>query len=133
MRTNGSKQFDVHALDAFSGDAVPVHLLTREAFAMYERHMKPDGVIAVNISNRHIDLSPVLRATAAERGMGALLVAANEDGAAGITHSVWVLLSKNREFLENPKVTSLVSPWPDNGRPPMIWTDDFSTIYDLLH
>ena len=121
------------ALDAFSGDAVPVHLLTREAFAMYEQHMKPDGVIAVNISNRHIDLSPVLRAVAAEQGKGVLLVSANEDGAAGITNSVWVLLSRNPAFLENPKVTSVVSPWPNNGRPPMIWTDDFSTIYDLLY
>ena len=133
LRSSGSKQFDVIALDAFSGDAVPVHLLTREAFAMYEQHMKPDGVIAVNISNRHIDLSPVLRAVAAEQGKGVLLVSANEDGAAGITNSVWVLLSRNPAFLENPKVTSVVSPWPNNGRPPMIWTDDFSTIYDLLY
>ena len=54
------QHFDILALDAFSGDAIPVHLLTREAFEIYLRHMKPGGIIAVHISNRHLDLEPVV-------------------------------------------------------------------------
>src|SRR5204862_189610 len=54
------QQFDILVLDAFSSDAIPVHLLTKECFAIYQRHMKPDGVICVHISNRYLTLQPVV-------------------------------------------------------------------------
>ena len=61
-----SQQFDVLAVDAFSGDAIPVHLLTRQAYALYWRHLKPDGVLAVHVSSRYLALAPVVAMGAAE-------------------------------------------------------------------
>src|SRR5207247_7660453 len=63
------QQFDVLALDAFNSDAIPVHLLTKEAFEIYLRHLKPDGALAVHISNRHLDLLPVVETLAAHLGL----------------------------------------------------------------
>ena len=73
------KQFDVLAVDAFSGDAIPVHLLTRQAFALYWRHLKPDGVLAVHVSNRYLSLAPGVALAAAETGKQAMLVSIDED------------------------------------------------------
>jgi len=133
LQANGSQQFDVLVLDAFTSDAVPMHLLTREAFELYGKHLKPDGVLAVNISNRHVDLSPVLRGVGAAEGKEVRWVSEQADPSTGVLTSVWVLVTANRAFLDAPEVVSALAPWPDTAPPPMIWTDDFSTIYDLLH
>lgn len=127
-------QFDVLVLDAFNSDAIPVHLLTREAFALYDRAMKPDGVLAINISNRHVDLSPVVRALAAAEGKEANWVSGKaDDGAPGVINSVWMVVSSNRAFLDNPDAKAQFQPWPSTARDPLLWTDDFSNVYDLLH
>ena len=68
LEAEPSQQFDVLLLDAFSGDSVPIHLLTREAFEIYQRHMKPDGIIAVHVSNRYLKLTPVVEKVAASLG-----------------------------------------------------------------
>ena len=133
LREGAPQGFDVLLLDAFTSDAVPVHLLTREAFDLYWKHLKPDGVLAVNISNRHVDLSPVLRGVGGADGKDVRWVSGQPDDAAGVLPSVWVLISANRAFFDAPKVASALAAWPDGAREPMIWTDDYSTIYDLLH
>ena len=134
VEANGSPGFDVLVLDAFNSDAIPVHLLTREAFELYWRALKPDGVLAVNISNRHVDISPVVRGVAAASGKEALWVDGKpDDGGPGVITSVWVLVSSNRAFLDNVDVKAVVKPWPAEARAPMLWTDDFSNVYDLLH
>ena len=133
LKDGGPEAFDILVLDAFTSDAVPMHLLTQEAFDLYWKHLKPDSVLAVNISNRHVDLSPIVRGAAAANGKEAHWVSGPADNATGVLNSVWVLVTSNRAFLDAPDVARTLAPWPDNSFPPMVWTDDFSTIYDLLH
>lgn len=134
--TNGplAGGLDVLLLDAFNSDAVPVHLLTKEAFDLYMRVLKPNGILAVNISNRHVDLSPVIRGLAAAEGKEANWVSGQAgDGGPGVIPSVWMLVTSNRAFLDKPEVKASFQPWPTDARAPMRWTDDFSNVYDLLH
>ena len=133
LKESGPLGIDVLVLDAFTSDAVPMHLLTKEAMDLYWQHLKPDGVLAINISNRHVDLSPVLRGTGAAAGKDVRWVSGQADDSTGVLLSVWVLMTSNRAFLDRPDVANAFSPWPEDARAPMIWTDDFSTIYDLLH
>jgi hypothetical protein len=132
LERSGPLGFDVLVLDAFNSDSVPVHLLTREAFAMYWEHLKADGVLAVNISNRHVDLSPVVRKLAEINGKQAHWVPGPRDDARGVLDSVWVLVTSNRAFLDKPEVASALAEWPADARDPVLWTDDFSNIYSLL-
>ena len=128
----GDMRFDVLVLDAFSSDAIPVHLLTKEAFEMYWQAMNPDGVIAVNISNRHVDLSPVVRKLAEVTGKEAYWVDGHAGDGEGALASVWVLVTSNRAFLDNPQVAAALAEWPANAVKPKLWTDDFSNVYSLM-
>ena len=87
------QQFDILVMDAFSGDSVPVHLITREAFQLYRRHLKPGGILAVNVSNRYLDLRPVMERAASELGWKALYFSFVPESEDTICNSVsWVLL-----------------------------------------
>ena len=79
-------------VDAFSSDAIPVHLLTREAIQLYFRHLKPDGVLAVHISNRYLDLQPVLLGEAEALGKLARVADTDEEEDADVFGATWVLL-----------------------------------------
>jgi hypothetical protein len=127
-----ARRFDVLVLDAFSSDAIPVHLLTREAFELYWRALKPDGVLAINISNRHVDLSPVVRKLAEVNGKEAHWVSGQAGDGEGVLASVWVLVTSNRTFLDAPDVAAHLQPWPENAPKPRLWTDDFSNVYSLM-
>ncbi len=124
--------FDVLILDAFSSDAIPVHLLTREAFDLYWSVLKPDGVLAINISNRHVDLSPVVRAAAERNGKEAQWVSGQAGDGEGVLASVWVLVTSNRAFLDTPDVAAHLAAWPEDARAPQLWTDDFSNVLSLM-
>lgn len=126
------QQFDILFLDAFSGDAVPVHLLTVEAFAGYRQHLAPGGVIAFNVTNRYLDLSPVVRHLADEAGMVAMAIDTEADDARSINTSTWILLTDNRDFLTDPLVAAAVRPWRDTDKQPFAWTDDFSNLFSVL-
>jgi hypothetical protein len=126
------QRFDVLAVDAFSSDSIPIHLLTREALALYREHMAPGGVIAVHISNRYLDLGAVVRAIAADQGLEANLVVNEDDPARGVNRSEWVLLTENRDFLANPRVSSAIRSWPESSLAPVLWTDDYSGLLELL-
>jgi hypothetical protein len=117
------QQFDVLVLDAFGGDAIPVHLLTSEAMQVYLQHLRgPDSVIAVNISNRVVDLTPVLRAVSAKWHL-----TFNDFGSFnGID---WVLLSKNPKVLQDPV---LYRPFDWGKDSPVLWTDDYSNLLSVL-
>ena len=99
---------DVLVLDAFSSDAIPAHLLTREAFAVYERHLRADGVIVVQVTNRYVDLKPVVRAVAAERGLAAVHVPSYERGT--LWSSDWMLVTRARALLEDETVSAASLP-----------------------
>jgi SAM-dependent methyltransferase len=121
------QNFDVMLLDAFSGDAVPVHLLTREAFEIYIRHLKPDGIIAVHVSNRYLSLAPVVERLAASLKMKTTRVSTALEGF--YEHSNYVLVTNNEAFLKaNP------SEPPDANEPkaPTLWTDTRHNLFEVL-
>src|SRR4051812_18845225 len=92
------QRFDVLVVDAFSGDAIPMHLLTREAFELYARHLNPDGVVAVNVSNRYLTLAPVVKQSAAAIGMQARMVDTVGDAPRIYYGATWVLASRSAEI-----------------------------------
>lgn len=128
-------QFDVLAVDAFSSDAVPVHLLTRECFETYFYHLKDDGVLAVHISSRYFELSPIVKAIATigpATGMEALLVWNETNENQGTDASTWVLLTRNADFLNSVQVRRFIEPWPEDMPVMPPWTDDYSNLFRLM-
>jgi hypothetical protein len=126
-----SKQFDVLAVDAFSGDAIPVHLLTRQAYRLYWRHLKPDGVLAVHVSNKYLDLGPGVALAAAEDGKKAMLVSIEADDDKEIAASDWVLVTSREGFFDQPEIKDAIQQIePIRGL--RTWTDDYSNLYRIL-
>jgi SAM-dependent methyltransferase len=124
------RHFDVLAIDAFSSDAIPVHLITAEALAIFRRHMKPGGVIAYHVTNRYLDLVPVVEALARAQGLHAIHIADEaEDSRA--SRSDWVLLSDSRELLDRPELAEAATQIV--ARPDWrLWTDDFNNLVQVL-
>lgn len=123
------QRFDLIVLDAFSGDAIPVHLLTREAFDVYRRHLAPNGVIAVHISNRYLRLAPVVRRLTEYCGMKTTWINGREDDARLLDNNEWMLVTRNEEFLQaNP--SDLDEPDEDLVVP--LWTDQYSNLFQIL-
>ncbi len=124
-------QFDLLVLDAFSGDSVPAHLLTKEAFEIYLKRLKPDGAIAVNISNRYLNLAPVVCGVARQFGLTPLRFSSLGNSAEGKFPAEWLLLTKNPELIskypEAAEVAAAVRPIR-NG----YWTDDHSNLFEIL-
>ncbi|PYX90777.1 MAG: hypothetical protein DMG68_00535, partial [Acidobacteria bacterium] len=104
LEREAPQQFDLLAVDAFSGDSIPVHLLTREAFALYFRHLKADGVLAVHISNRFLDLQPVVEAGAAAFTKQAWLIENDSQKSEGVYSSTWVLIGNRDGVIADPDV-----------------------------
>ena len=129
---DGEKQtFDVLVLDAFSGDAVPVHLLTTEAFDTYWKRVNPDhGIIAIHVSSRHINLMPVLEGIAEH--YHANMLSRFVDGSYPFLDNLWVFLARNPEDLQVRGLVANPPPIP-NTVPPRVWTDDYSDILRLLY
>lgn len=123
--------YDVLVVDAFSGDAIPVHLLTREAFELYQRHLRPDGILAVHISNRYLDLAPVVEQQAQHAGLNAVLVVTEDDDDKGSYGSSWVLVTANREFLSRKEIKDAVQAF-DPAPPLRLWTDDYNSLLPLI-
>jgi hypothetical protein len=126
-----SQQFDLLALDAFSGDAIPVHLLTEEAFQIYLQELKPGGILAVHITNTYLDLRPVVAHIAARFALHYAFLHTSGDNVT-TSYSDWVLLTTNEPFLN-----SLLSPAEvSSSRPPVShispWTDDYSNLFQVL-
>jgi hypothetical protein len=120
--------YDVLAIDAFSGDAIPVHLLTRECFALYRLALKPDGILAVHVSNRYVDIKPVVRAAAAELGWQVLEIEKGGNTAARAIANTWLLVTANGAFLEKARAYALTDPDTKS----VVWTDAFSSLLPLL-
>jgi len=130
-----SQQFDVLAMDAFSGDSIPMHLLTRQAMEIYLRHLKPGGVLAFQATNRFINIAPIVASLAAEFGLAAVLVTdfpENEEGPNYWTASTdQVLVTTNRKLLEADPIHSVAT---EISVPPgfRVWTDDFNNLLRVL-
>ncbi len=129
---NRSPQYDLLALDAFSSDAIPVHLLTKEAFEIYLKQLKPDGVIAVHISNRYLDLRPVVEKLAEHFGMGVVSISDDKEPEWWIYATTWMLVSKNQAFLNQSVIREAAEPPLALSKPMPLWTDDFTNLYSIL-
>lgn len=134
--------YNLLAIDAFSSDAIPLHLLTREAFGVYQRAIKPDGVVLVHISNRYIDLEPVLHALVQQDGWSAMLrhdEPSEDDERLARTGSIWVAMARDPEALNRLVAASASEPdgrgsWQplDETREPRLWTDDYASVLPLI-
>lgn len=131
MEREPVQNYDTIAVDAFSSDSIPVHLLTREAMVLYFHHLRPDGVLAVHISNRFIDLKPVLERQAAALGKRVLVVETEDDTQGRCYGTTWVLISSNVVMFDEPAFQKGgTTPKPATWLP--LWTDDYSNIFRVL-
>ncbi|PWT99043.1 MAG: hypothetical protein C5B51_28065 [Terriglobia bacterium] len=132
LESEAGQQFDLLVMDAFSGDSVPVHLITREAFRDYFRHLKPNGIVAVNISNRYLDLQPVMANAAADFGKVALVYHFDPDEEDFLCFACsWVLIMDPATLAAHPDLrqqSAVLQPRPGFRT----WTDDFSNLFGIL-
>jgi SAM-dependent methyltransferase len=125
--------FDILAVDAFSSDSIPVHLITREALGVYLRHMKPGGVIAFHVSNRFLNLPPVVGRLAKEHGLTATLVSdEGKEGDDDHTKTDWVLLARDPKVLEAEQIKAAAPQPPEEKANWRTWTDDYSNLVQIL-
>jgi hypothetical protein len=131
------QNYDVLAVDAFSGDSIPMHLITREAMAQYVRHLKPEGVIVFQATNRFVDIAPVVERLAAELGLTAVLVSDVPDSSYSNNHEYWnsstdqIVVTRNQSLLAAEPLKSAAEPLkPRAGF--RVWTDDFYNLLAVL-
>jgi hypothetical protein len=126
-----SQQFDLLAVDAFSSDSIPIHLLTKEAFGLYFRHLKSSGVLGVHVSNRYLDLAPMVLLEASTLGKDALVVETEEEEDTGCYATTWVLVAAQRGFFAQPAFQG-VGTHPPVSRSLRLWTDDYSNLLGAI-
>ncbi len=125
------QNFDVIVIDAFSGDAIPIHLLTTEALAIYRRHLSPTGILAFHISNRHVDLAPPIALLAQSAGMEARRFSVDNPKDPGEYASTWMLVTADPSFFSLPDVASHAH-IPETKPGLRVWTDDYSALLPVL-
>jgi len=131
LERQAPQNFDVLAVDAFSGDSIPVHLLTRQAFELYFRHLKTDGILAVHISNKYLNLEPVVSAAATALNKEAVMITNSDDHAKGIYAATWVLLGDHQALAGAPQIEQAGTVLAPAGAK-YLWTDDYSSLLKLL-
>ncbi len=123
------QQYDLFVVDAFSGDAIPVHLITKQALELYFRHLKPGGVLALHITNTHLDLEPVVRKLSDELGKQAILISTDSDEQHNLYRSKWALVSS--QPIEDPAIENVAEEL--TTRPGLrAWTDDYNNLFQIL-
>jgi hypothetical protein len=130
-----SHDYDLIAVDAFSGDAIPMHLLTAECADIYRQRLAPGGILALHISNRSLDLEPVTRGLARYLGWQARMVLVARDlldDDKGESNSRWVLVTEKRETFANSKIRDTILGWSTSKDPVITWTDDFASLWPIL-
>jgi hypothetical protein len=131
LEKSGSQNFDILMLDVFSSDSIPIHLLDAEAFDLYMQHLRSDGILAVNISNRHLNLVPVVWTLADHLGLSR--VAISDPGTPPDSFpSLWMMMARDPSVLEAPGITSRAMPLNNYISPIRLWTDDFSNLFLIL-
>lgn len=130
LQADTHRRFDLLAVDAFSGDAIPVHLLTREALQIYRRHLAADGIIAFHVSNNYLDLAAVVRRLAQDAGLSAALFRNHDDPDAMVLASDWVLVTNNPQVFENPGLKLHRVDFSERRVP--VWTDEYNDLLDVF-
>jgi hypothetical protein len=131
LAAGNPQNFDVLALDTFSSDSIPVHLVTKEAIELYLAHLAPDGILAAHITNRHLDLQPIFWKLAEYFGLSILRVE-NDRDAAGAYESHWILLARDPALLELPALQARVIDLSGYSTDIQLWTDDYSNLLQIL-
>jgi spermidine synthase len=131
LATRGSNDFDLLALDVFSSDSIPVHLTTREAFDLYLKHLASDGILAINISTRYLDLVPVMWQLSQYYQLNMVLIPTEGDGKITFT-SLWVLMSRSSAEFQLPAIAERAFSLQDYHTEIPLWTDDFSNLFQIL-
>jgi hypothetical protein len=129
----GPQRFDVLAVDAFSSDMIPMHLLTKECAELYKQHLKADGILCLHISNRYLDLSGVTRGLAKAMGWECARIESDNDDSLGLDSTTWIVLTNNRAFLQTPEVVAATVPWTEDDTPPLLWTDDYGSLWQTIN
>jgi SAM-dependent methyltransferase len=130
MEREPPQHYDLIAIDAFSSDSIPVHLITREAMAVYLKHLKPNGVIAFHVTNRFLRLAPVVKAIADEHGLDSALIV-DEAETSDLAKTDWVLVTRNSNLLAAKNIVAATTPIesiPDLR----VWTDDYNNLFRIL-
>lgn len=125
------QNFDVLAVDAFSSDAIPLHLLTTEAIGLYRKHLAPGGILAFHISNQYLNLAPEIAQLAIATHMQSRLIETPSNDSDGSYRATWVLLTNSSTFFERPEIAAAIeaAPTVPGLRP---WTDDYSSLLPIL-
>ena len=132
LRGEAGQGFDVLVVDAFSGDAIPLHLLTVEAMREYRRHLAPGGVIAFHVSNQYLNLSPEIGALAGASGMEARVFDSGADAAKGEYRATWVLVSEDPHFFDTGEIGARGTRITGE-RGVSAWTDDYSSLLPVVN
>ncbi|MCH2182159.1 MAG: fused MFS/spermidine synthase [Mariniblastus sp.] len=127
--SQGPRMFDILFIDAFSSDSIPVHLLTTECLELYRKHLKPDGILVLHITNKFVDLRPVVHSLAKKLDWHAVLL--DHDNPVTGSDTRWVVLTRNAELADSPRFQQARSDWPED-LPSIIWTDDFASLAPLV-
>jgi len=131
MEREPPQNYDLLVIDAFSSDSIPVHLLTREAMAVYLKHIKPQGVIALHVTNRFLMLAPVVKRIADEYGLHAALITDEAEDNSDLSRTDWVLVSRDKALLSRPEIAKYASEIENIPRL-RVWTDDYNNLFKIL-
>ncbi len=131
LERESRQDFDVLVLDAFSGDAIPVHLLTVEALKLYRSHIKEDGIVAIHVSNRYLDLEVVVGRLARELGLANVMMSTEETEFLEKSPADWILLANQPAALDSEEIRALsrpvfVAPYTS------LWTDQSNNLFQVL-
>ena len=132
LARNEPQKLDILAVDAFSSDSIPIHLLTKESVEVYWEHLKPGGLLLFHISNQTLDLEPVVRGLAQQCECTTLFVPDKSDSSRGVMASAWMIVTKNSAFLAANEIRRAARPLPAAPAPPLVWTDDFASLWQVL-
>lgn len=130
LAETGSQQYDVLVVDAFSSDAIPIHLITRECADLYRQHLTDDGLLLIHISNRYLDLEPVTNGIAQHLQRELIRVDNKGNDELGVYSATWMIITSNQEFLADAEVQAADSWWADSQS--LLWTDDFASLWQVI-
>ena len=130
LANEAPQRYDVIAVDAFSGDAIPVHLIDAQALDVYKRHLAPGGIVAFHVSNRYLNLKPVVAQLAARVGMKVAYISNDGDDPKDVWSSDWVLVTANEQFMNDSTVVAATSKI-DSIPGLRLWTDDYNSLLPI--
>jgi len=132
MENQAPQSYDMLAIDAFSSDAVPIHLLTKQAMAVYLKHLKDDGILAFHVSNLHLDLEHVVMRLASEYKLSASWMVSAENTNKAVLDADWVLLSRDKGILKDRRIEKHAGSFNPKDSGIRLWTDDYANLFEIL-